>query len=206
MLPDIADDDELGAANSLLAVSQYGAIAVGSAVAGLLVAYWPIELAYYFDAATFLVSAVLISRVVVTKARPAGVGAQSVKENVLSGLRFVAGKPVVRSLFLVFVPVGIAYGFSDVLRLPFVLQELGGSEVDYGLLESLSVVGMVAAGLLMTLYSRRLRDGQWVVLSFLGVGLASVAFALSGSVGMVFVMGMIEGIYVCPGRASPGRS
>jgi CRP-like cAMP-binding protein len=110
----------------------------------------------------------------------------------------VAGKPTLRSLFLIFVPIGLTYGFAEVLRLPFVLTELDGSELDFGLLDSLTLVAMVVAGLLMTLYSRRLRDGQWIVLSTLGVGLASIAFAASWSVRSAIVLSMAEGFLYAP--------
>lgn len=198
VLPDVADHEQLGAANSLLSVSQYGAIALGSLVGGLLVAYWPIAWAYYIDAATFVVSAVLLSRIRLPR-RPSSIHAsQSVVGNVQQGLRFVASKPTLRSLFLIFVPIGITYGFAEVIRLPFMLDELGATELEFGLLDSLTVLAMTAAGLLMTLYSRRLRDGQWIVLSTFGVGLASIAFALSWSVGSAIVFGMAEGFLYAP--------
>lgn len=197
-LPDIADDEQLGAANSLLSISQYGAIALGSAAGGLLVAYWPIAWAFYLDAATFLTSAVLLTRIQLPPSVPALQAGQSALGNVRQGLRFVVGKPALRSLLLVFVPIGLTYGFAEVLRLPFVLTELGGTELDFGLLDSLTLLAMVAAGLLMTLYSRRLRDGQWIVLSTLGVGVASVAFATSWSVGSAIVFSMAEGFLFAP--------
>lgn len=197
-LPDIADDEQLGAANSLLSVSQYGAIALGSAVGGLLVTYWPIAWAYYLDAATFLVSALLLTRIQLPPGMPSLHAGQSAFNNVRQGLRFVAGKPTLRSLFLVFVPIGLTYGFAEVLRLPFVLTELGGTELDFGLVDSLTLVAMVGSGLLMTVYSRRRRDGQWIVLSTLGVGLSSIAFATSWSVGSAIVFSMAEGFLYAP--------
>lgn len=198
VLPEVADDEQLGAANSLLSVSQYGAIALGSLIGGLLISRAPVAWAYYFDAVTFLISAVLLTRIHLPQ-RPSLIHPdESVVANVWSGLRFVAGKPTLRSLFLVFVPIGITYGFAEVLRLPFVLTVLGGSELAVGVLDSLTVVAMVVAGLLMTVYSGRRRDGQWIVLSCFGVGLASIAFAFSWSVGSAVVFGMAEGFLYAP--------
>ncbi|HEX5451492.1 MAG TPA: MFS transporter, partial [Candidatus Limnocylindrales bacterium] len=45
-LPEIAPDEELGAANSLMAISQFGSTAVGFAAGGLIAALGDVELAF----------------------------------------------------------------------------------------------------------------------------------------------------------------
>jgi len=60
VLPEIASDQELAATNSMMAVSGVGALTIGFATAGLLATESSINLAFYFDAATFLASAVCI--------------------------------------------------------------------------------------------------------------------------------------------------
>src|SRR6185369_9119201 len=60
VLPEIATDEELAAANSLMAISSFGATAVGFAASGLIASQFAIEWAFYIDAATFVVSAICI--------------------------------------------------------------------------------------------------------------------------------------------------
>src|SRR5207247_5822422 len=55
VLPEIASDDELAAANSLMSISNFGSTAIGFAAAGLLAAAAGIEWAFWIDAATFLI-------------------------------------------------------------------------------------------------------------------------------------------------------
>jgi len=59
VLPEVASDEELAAANSLMAIAQFGSTAVGFALAGLLAQY-SVELVFFIDAATFLFAGALI--------------------------------------------------------------------------------------------------------------------------------------------------
>jgi len=54
LLPEIASEEDLNAANSLMAIGTYGSLALGYALAGLIAARFPIEWAFYIDALTFL--------------------------------------------------------------------------------------------------------------------------------------------------------
>ena len=56
-LPEIAPDEELGAANSLMAISSFGSTAVGFAAGGLIAALGDVQLAFVLDAVTFAFSA-----------------------------------------------------------------------------------------------------------------------------------------------------
>src|SRR5919204_1099818 len=72
VLPDIASDEELAAANSFLSISSFGSTAVGFAAAGLLASQFDIEWAFWIDSVTFLVSALCILLVTVRPMPEAG--------------------------------------------------------------------------------------------------------------------------------------
>ena len=57
------------------------------------------------------------------------------------------------------------------MLLPFAITALHATEFEYGLQEGLTSVGFVVGSLLMARFSDRLREGQWLVLSYLGMGL-----------------------------------
>ncbi len=57
LLPEVAPDEELAAANSLMAVSSFGSTAIGFAASGLIAAKYPIEYAFYLNAVSYLFSA-----------------------------------------------------------------------------------------------------------------------------------------------------
>ena len=60
LIPDIATDEELAAANSLLQIASFGSNAIGFAGAGLLASVFDISWAFWIDSLTFVVSAICI--------------------------------------------------------------------------------------------------------------------------------------------------
>src|SRR5689334_5306842 len=57
VLPEVASDDQLTAANALVQISSFGSAAIGFAVLGLITSRYPIEWAFYLNGLTFLISA-----------------------------------------------------------------------------------------------------------------------------------------------------
>jgi MFS family permease len=112
VLPEVAPDDELASANSLMAISSFGSTAIGFAAAGLLASLGNIAWAFYVDAFTFLLSAVFIALIAI---KPLTVTDETsvsvVMRNLRSGLRYLFDTPILRSLFLVSIPVMIAFGY-----------------------------------------------------------------------------------------------
>ena len=60
VLPEVASERELAAANSLMAISAFGSTAIGFAASGLIASAADIRWAFYLDAVSFLFSAVCI--------------------------------------------------------------------------------------------------------------------------------------------------
>lgn len=199
VLPEVASDDELAAANSFLSISSFGSTAVGFAAAGFLAASADIELAFWVDAATFLVSAacillVRIGPLAVAERTTVGV----VVENLATGLRYLLSRPILRSALIVNVPVIFSFGLWNVLLLPFSLEVLQATEFEYGLQEGLTSLGFVVGSLLMAKVADRLREGQWMVISVLGMGIVGVAYGLSSSIPFAIVMVMVSGFMNAP--------
>ena len=178
VLPEIASDEELAAANSLMAISSFGATAVGFAASGLIASRFPIEWAFYLDALSFLVSALIVW---VARIPALGVAVESglaaVGRNLRAGARVLVDTPMLRSLFLVFAIVFVSMGLSNSLLLPFALKSLGATEFEYGVQEAVTSVGFVLGSLWMARVSDRWREGQWISLGLLGMALAGIGYA-----------------------------
>ena len=205
VLPEVATDEELGAASSLMAIAQFGSTAIGFALAGLITAQFDIAIAFWLDSATFVMSAALIFLV---RIKPLLVEERTtvgeVIRNLGFGARFIASVPILRSMVLLRVPVMLIFGMQNVLLLPFAFEVLGAGEFEYGLQEGLTSVGFVIGSLLMATYADRLREGSWLVLSFLGMGIAGVAYALSSNVwiaiGLIGISGLLNAPSFVAGR------
>lgn len=199
LLPEVASDEELAAANSLMAISSFGSTAVGFAASGLIASQFPIEWAFYADAATFVVSAVCIALIALAPFKtPGKTDVATVFRNMRSGVAFLARTPILRSVYTLAPLVGISFGLWNSLLLPFARQALHATEFEYGLQEGLTSVGFVVGSLLMARVSSRLREGQWLVIGYIGMGIAGVIYAGLSSISLAIVFVMISGFMNAP--------
>ncbi len=205
VLPEIASDRELAAANSMMAISGVGALTIGFATAGLLATESSINGAFYLDALTFLVSAVCISFVRVPRIPVEGdTNVKTVLLHLRAGIEVVRSTPVLRSIFMVFAPIFLSFGLWNALILPFVTQFLDGTEFQYSLFEVLFTIGFVAGSLTMAVLANRLHEGQWIVISILGMGLLTLAFSVVQSIPAAIVIFAVTGILNAPSYVGRG--
>lgn len=200
LIPEIASDEELTAANAFLQIASFGSTAIGFAGAGLLAAI-DIRLAFWIDALTFVVSAAAIwlMKVRVKMEVPdedASVGV--VLHNLKTGVRTIWETPMLRSLFLLGAPVFFAFGLWNVLLLPMAITVLGGSEFEYGIQEGLTSIGFVLGSLFMAKYAERLQTGLWVFVGYMGMGIAGILYGLSPTIVIGILWVTVSGFFNSP--------
>jgi CRP-like cAMP-binding protein/sugar phosphate permease len=200
VLPETASEDELAAANALMAISSFGSTAIGFAAAGLIAAAADIRWAFWLDALTFLFSAVCIGLTRIKSIPPEGDASVAlVLKNLRSGVNHLWRTPILRSLLLVSIPVFIAFGAHNTLLLPFASRALGANEFQYGIQEALTSVGFVVGSLLLASLFDRLREGPWLAFSFLGMGLAGIAYSFTRSIPVAIAIVTLDGFMNAPG-------
>ncbi len=198
VLPEVASDNELAAANSLMAISSFGATAVGFAASGLL-AQISIELAFYLDALTFLFSAACIFLTRVPRlATDRATSVQTVLKNMRGGFGYLFGSPILRSSFFILPLMGISFGLSNALLLPFATEALHATEFEYGIQEGLTSLGFVAGSLLMARTAGRLPAGQWLTISFVGMGAAQLVYSQLTLIPLAFFFVTLSGFANAP--------
>lgn len=201
LIPEIATDDELAAANAYLSIASFGSTAVGFAGAGLLASALSVDWAFWIDAGTFVFAAgcVALLRVRVPSAaddEPTSVAL--VVGNLRLGLSTIWHTPTLRSLLLVGAPGFFAVGLWNVLLLPMTLRELGATEFEYGLQEGLTSIGFVIGSLLMARLSHRLPTGLWIVVGAAGMGLTGIGYALSPTIRIAIWFAVLSGAFNSP--------
>jgi MFS family permease len=198
VLPELATDQELAAANSLMTISAHIATTVGFAAAGLI-ATTNINLAFYLNAASFAVSGILmfITHIPQT-AQVQDTSIRAIGVNLRAGLQTVRDAPVLRSLFVIFIPIFLMFGLEYALWLPFSLKVLGGTDFEFGLLESVDAIGIVLGSLLMAGLADRIREGQWLTLSFISIALAGIAYSFSPTMSIAILFVGLAGFVNAP--------
>ena len=154
-VPNLVPPHQLESANQISLATTYGSALPAAAVfTGLTlvdrfyrqvfdwVGTGPVDLALYFNAASFVLSGVVISRLTTIPRGPAEVSAEnSPLAAVVAGWRYVVGTPLIRGLVTGIVGAFAAGGVVIALARTFV-ADLGGGDSGYGLL-----FGTVFAGL-----------------------------------------------------------
>jgi len=203
VLPEVASDEELAAANSWIMISSFGSTSIGFALSGLLAAAFDINWAFRLDALTFLFSAACLVFLRVGKVQTEEeTSVRVVLDNLRQGISTLVGTPTIRSLFVSGVPVYLSFGLWNVLLLPFALNALGATEFEYGLQEGLTSVGFVIGSLMMAKYSSRLPEGTWIVFATLAMGVAGILYGLASSILVAIVLVMISGFFNAPSSIS----
>ena len=204
VLPEVASDEELASANSLIAISGFGSTAVGFAAAGLIATAANLNWAFYFDALSFILSGlcIFLLRIKHTQTEEE-TSVAVVIQNLRAGVRQVLDTPILRSLFSVQSLLLVAFGLSNALLLPFTLRALNASEFEFGLQEGLTSLGFVFGSLLMAKIFDRLNAGAWLAVSYLAMAILGIIYSFLHSIVLAIVIVTISGFFNAP--ASIGR-
>jgi MFS family permease len=191
-LPSVVGGGDLTRANSLIGATFSISIAGGPALGGLLVATVGVDAAFLLDAATFLISAAFLSRIVLP--RPQREEEEGFGRELRAGLGFLARTRV---------PLAIVIGaFLTILTINttipaevFLAKEtFGAGDIGYGLLVSVWGGGMALGSALMVALGGRVALVPLYLLSIFAGALALVGTGLAP----VFVLAlgalMVEGI------------
>ncbi len=199
VLPEVAPDEELAAANSLMAISSFGSTAIGFAASGLLASIGDIKWAFYTDAITFILAGIFIALIPIKQlAVEEKTSASVVVRNLRSGLRYLYDTPILRSLFMVSIPVLIAFGLTNSILLPFAIKALGMDEFQFGIQEGVTSVGFVIGSLAMAGIAGRLYEGQWLTIGFVGMGLVGILYSQAASIPVAITILFVSGIMNAP--------
>ena len=200
LIPEIASDEELTAANAFLSIASFGSTAIGFAGAGLLTAI-DVRWAFWIDSLTFVVSAACIWAMrarVKMEAPEEDTSVRAVVANLRVGMRTIVDTPMLRSLFLLGAPVFFSFGLWNVLLLPMAITVLGATEFEYGIQEGVTSVGFVIGSLFMARFAHRLPDGMWVFVGYLGMGIAGVLYGLSPTIWVAMLWATLSGLFNSP--------
>jgi MFS family permease len=213
VVPRIVRPDDLLAANSALWTAESIADIIGYPIGAAFVAFVGTELAlaFWVDAATYVVSAVLIMSLVVPPvARSAGArvgGAlRAFRDELVEGWRVMRSRPALLQNTMVSAVAQMCIGAMITLLLPYVEQGYGDRYMQpveaWGLLEAMIGVGNLVGGLAVGFVGIRLRKGRMVVAGIVSMGIAVTVLGMTDDLPVALVAAGIIGIanlvYVVP--------
>jgi MFS family permease len=195
--PSVVGEGYLARANSLIGGTFSASVTIGPTLGGLLVAAVGVSGAFLLDAATYLISAGLLSRIPLP--RPQREGEEvSVLREMRSGFSYLAGARVPLAVMIgVFLTV-LATDLATPAEVFLAKDTFGAGDVGYGLLVSVWGGGMVLGSALMAVLGDRLR---LLPIYFLGIIVWALALAGTGlsptfvlALGMLAIAGAANGL------------
>lgn len=183
-LPTVVPKARLMEANSALTASASVAEFSGFGVSGFLIQLFSAPVAIAADAASFVVSAVLLGSI----RRPEPPGAATHHEPILrevrEGLRLVGRSPVLRALAAAHGSTHFLWGIFGTSYLLFATREVGLGPAAIGVIAGLGGVGAFVGAAIAGRATRRLGIGRTLLLGLLGftVGNALIPLAPAGAV------------------------
>lgn len=175
-VPAMVDDKRLESANATLGAGTYGLEALGPLVAAGLFLVTDIRGILLVDAATFLVSAIMLSRLPSLPPAPSEDRGSLLAET-RAGLGYIWSAPVVRVIALGFFAIAAFSGVDDVAMVFLARDELGGGTSAASILYAGVGIGLVAGYLLLGRIGGRI---PVLVLLVLGFGISSVGNLFTG--------------------------
>lgn len=205
LMPRVVTGEQLLSANSVNEVTRVVAYTAGTAVSGLLVgltgAFGPV---FLIDSLTFVVSALLVARVV-TAAEPArdhGDTAAGVLSELREGVRIMMASRWLSGVLVGATLAMFGLGAINGLIVPFVVGDIGLSESWFGLLEGAQSLGVVVAGTLTAILAAHFRPSSLISAGLVAVGVVVAGFAgVQGLLGLTVLM-LLVGLAVAPVQAS----
>jgi len=204
-LPHLVAKDQLLIANTLSQTSFYVALTAGTALAGVLIGVFdsPVP-AIVFDAVSFGVSALFIAALPLPhQARRASTqNAAQVWAELKEGLRFIAGQRLLVGSIAGFSLTMLGAGATNVLFVPFVVNDLRLSETWVGFIDLTQVMGMVAINLFVARIAARYTPAIIFGAGIVGLGLAIAATGWVQQAWVLFPLSVVWGLTIAPVQAS----
>jgi MFS family permease len=186
LVPRLVPDEELLAANALNGQVSNASRLAGSAIGGILVAAGGLAAVTLTDAASFPVSAALLT-LVRTSGRAAGpdrsgeqvrTGLRRTGAELRAGVGLTGRNRVLRALMIFALVTSVGEGIMSTLFTPFVEHVLHGSSQEFGLIVAAQAVGGIAGGVVAASAGHRVRASRLLSVGAIVFGLVDLAIFL----------------------------
>lgn len=199
-IPSLVDTDDLVTANGRVQASFSAASVIGPLIAGGLLAALPVEAIFALDAASFLLSAAFLLAIRSRfNAEQSGEPRASIRTDIVEGLRYVWGHPVLRAISVMMALVNVVSSTTYAQLVLFADERLGANDTRVGWLFAADALGVVCVSLIAGRIRKRWTFGAVALGSLMIQGVLNVVLAyqtnywiamgiwmLFGAVGVLF--------------------
>jgi MFS family permease len=180
-IPRIVDQEDLVTANGRIQASYSGASVAGPLLAGVLINIMPVSTMMYFDALSFVLSAssLALIRTTFNQRKDEAAKVTNLGQDVIEGLRYVLGHPVLRNISLMMAMVNfIATTIFSQLVL-FAKERLQASDIQVSILYAAGSIGIVILSLTAGPLRKRWPFSKVALGALMGDGLLTIVLAFT---------------------------
>lgn len=188
-IPSLVSESDLVTANGRIQASYSAAQIGGPVLAGAAIAFIPVSQFLLADATSFLLSALsLVSIRRSFNAASAGKSVGTIRKDVVEGLRYVLGHPILRNISLMMALVNFVSASTFAQLVLFSKQRLGATDSKVGLLFAAGSIGVVVLSLSAGALRRRWSFSRVALGALSTGGVLLIAFAFNRSFAVALVL------------------
>ncbi|HET6314392.1 MAG TPA: MFS transporter [Chloroflexia bacterium] len=175
----LVDKDELVTANGRIQASYSTMTILGPLAAGVLVAVIPIYDLLVIDAMSYVVSTASLVMITAAFNAPGKPRGTSIRQDVVEGLRYVFGHPVLRNISIMMALVNFAGTTVYAQRVLYAKEQLSASDSEVALLAAAGSFGVIVLSLIAGKLRKRLPFSKVALGALMASGLATIGLAFT---------------------------
>ncbi|MDQ7092579.1 MFS transporter [Desulfosporosinus sp. PR] len=194
LLPDIVKGEQLTEGNAINSTTQSSIALIGPALGGVIIATLGLDISFYFDGLSYLLSAFCVLLLKVKSNKSQRTVEKGFIDDWLAGLRYVRNSSLVRSIIIAFVFYIFVGTSIDILLVFLVRDTLKLSTVWLGIVDSAWALGMLGGGPLMLFLRQKISPLDSILLGLAGAGFMMFLLSLAPSISLVIPVMVIMGL------------
>jgi MFS family permease len=199
-MPNLVADEDLGQANGLFQAAENLTWMLGPLLGGVLLSFSGPDAAYWFNAATFLLSALLVFRISERMLQSEKALSEGHWRDVTSGVRLAAHSRALLTVLVGWSLTTLAVGQSDVAEVELALEALEGGSFGLGVLLAASgfglILGSLAADRVVVRFGTAVAYGASIAAMALGLGAVAISPNVWIASAFVIATGIGNGVAV----------
>lgn len=186
VIPQITDREHIAAANARSQLASGMALVLGPVLGGLAVSYLGYTFVFVFNAASFFAAALFEAFLRMDKTTCNSMKTESVKQNIKAGYSYIFKRKNILVIIIIVAAVHFFVGSIQVI-MPVLANMLKGNGArNLGFIETFFGLGVVAAALLLNLFSINRREEKFMFGGITALGLTFIIFAVLAAGGFQY--------------------
>jgi len=207
-IPNMVTEEQLLTANALIQATDLVSLIVGASLATLVISLTSTSSAFAVDAASFGLSALLLTTVHIPLTRPAVISSAATSElrkfwhSFTEGIRYIASNRYLLQLMAITTMATLGLSATVLLAVAYFKQLFRVSSEFLGLLQATEGLGMALGAVLISVYASWARSRRIVSVTMIVLGSGILVFALAPVYWMVLAGALIVGLCVVSARTT----